>query len=117
MPKNWSRNFFGRICRRASRTSRYRSLVVATDLYGREARIFSSGPLLPAIAASMAVPGLVRPVEIDGRVFVDGAAANPLPFDVLRGRADVVVAVDTATGPPSRAAFRTRGMRCSRPFS
>lgn len=73
--------------------------IAATDLYGRAAHSFSAGPLLPALAASMAIPGLLRPVEIDGHVFVDGAAANPLPFDVLTGKADVVVAVDTATGP------------------
>ena len=41
----------------------------------------------------------MRPIEIDGRVLVDGAAVNPLPFDCLRGRADVVVAVDTSIGP------------------
>ena len=47
----------------------------------REAVVFSTGPLKPAIAASMAIPGLVRPVEIDGRVLVDGGAVDPLPFD------------------------------------
>jgi NTE family protein len=74
--------------------------VVATDLYGRREALFQTGPLLPALAASMAIPGLVRPVNIDGRVLVDGGATNPLPFDRLRGLADVVVAVD-AYGVPS----------------
>ncbi|MCC7346337.1 MAG: patatin-like phospholipase family protein [Variibacter sp.] len=74
-------------------------VAMATDLYGRHETAFSAGPLAPALAASMAVPGLIRPVEIDGRVFVDGGAANPLPFDQVRGRADVVLAVDTAAGP------------------
>ncbi|HEX2215586.1 MAG TPA: patatin-like phospholipase family protein [Xanthobacteraceae bacterium] len=74
-------------------------IAMATDLYGRHGTAFSSGPLRPAIAASMAIPGLIRPVEIDGRIFVDGAAANPLPFDWVSGRADIVVAVDGAVGP------------------
>jgi NTE family protein len=65
-------------------------IVPATDLYGRSEI---------AIAASMAVPGLVRPVEHDGRVLVDGAAVDPLPFEHLRGRADVILAVDTTVGP------------------
>jgi NTE family protein len=73
--------------------------VMTTDLYGRCEKIFESGPLRPAVAASMAIPGLIRPLEIGGRVLVDGAAANPLPFDAVRGRADVVVAVDTSIGP------------------
>src|SRR5262245_61160913 len=72
---------------------------VATDLYGRCEVAFSSGPLKPAIAASMALPGLLRPVEIAGRILVDGAAVNPLPFDRLRGRADLIVAVDCSVGP------------------
>jgi len=70
----------------------------ATDFYGRCDHAFDAGPLRPALAASMAIPGLVRPVEIDGRVYVDGAAANPLPFDRVRALADVVLAVDTSIG-------------------
>jgi len=74
-------------------------IVVATDLYGRGEATLSSGRLRPALAASIAVPGLMRPVEHDGRVLVDGAAVNPLPFDRLRGKADIVIAVDASVGP------------------
>ena len=74
-------------------------IVPATDLYARSEVVFSAGPLKTAIAASMAVPGLVRPVEHDGRVLVDGAAVDPLPFEHLRERADVILAVDTTVGP------------------
>jgi len=74
-------------------------IVPATDLYGRSEVVFSAGPLKTAIAASMAVPGLVRPVEHDGRVLVDGAAVDPLPFEHLRPRAEVILAVDTTVGP------------------
>jgi len=69
-------------------------IVIATDLHRRAEAALSSGPLRPALAASMALPGLFRPVEMDGRILVDGGATNPLPFDRLTGRADVVVAVD-----------------------
>src|SRR5262245_51075143 len=72
--------------------------VIAADLYGRSEAAFSSGPLRPAVAASMAIPGLLRPVEIGGRILVDGAAVNPLPFENLRGRADIVVAIDSSFG-------------------
>jgi NTE family protein len=41
----------------------------------------------------------MRPVDVAGRVLVDGAAVNPLPFEHLRGRADLVIAVDTSIGP------------------
>jgi len=71
---------------------------VATDLHAREAVIFTSGPLRPAVAAAMAVPGLVRPLEHGERVFVDGGAVDPLPFGCLRGKADVIVAIDVSGG-------------------
>ena len=46
----------------------------------------------------MAVPGLVRPIELDGRVLVDGGVVDPLPFTALRHKADVIVAVDVSGG-------------------
>jgi NTE family protein len=73
--------------------------IVATDLYGRREAVFSSGPLRPALAASIALQTVVRPVVVKGRILIDGGAINPLPFDLLRGRADVVVAVDLSGEP------------------
>ena len=81
--------------------------VVAGDLASGEQVLFDRGPLLPAIQASMAIPGLFEPVEIDGRFLVDGGTVNPLPHDVLRGRCDLVIAVDVTgvrsldNGPPA----------------
>jgi NTE family protein len=73
--------------------------IIAADLHERSELAFSAGPLRPAVAASMAIPGLVRPVEIEGRVLIDGGTVNPLPFEHLRGKADVVIAVDSTVGP------------------
>jgi NTE family protein len=74
--------------------------IIATDLYRRRQAVFSSGALKPALAASIALPTVMRPVVIEDRILIDGGATNPLPFDQLRGCADVVVAVDV-TGAPS----------------
>jgi NTE family protein len=76
--------------------------VLASDLYARQPAVFSKGPLKPAIAASMAVPGLLRPVVSEGRVLVDGGAVDPLPFGHLHGAADVIVAVDVGSGARDR---------------
>lgn len=73
--------------------------VVATDYYARCERVFTKGLLRPAIAASMAIPGAIRPVRIDGRVLVDGATVNPLPIDHLAGKADIIVGVDVSGAP------------------
>ena len=59
--------------------------IIATDLYRRQQAVFSSGALRPALAASIALPTVMRPVVRDGRVLIDGGATNPLPFDQLRG--------------------------------
>src|SRR5437764_5075486 len=77
-------------------------IVLATDLYERCAVPFTAGALRDAISASMAVPGLVRPVEIDGKVLVDGGAVEPLPFRYLVGSADVILAVDASGGTRER---------------
>lgn len=74
--------------------------IVASDLYRREEVVFAEGPLKRAIAASIALPSIIRPVVFEDRLLVDGGATNPLPFDLLRGRADIIVAVDIS-GPPS----------------
>jgi NTE family protein len=73
--------------------------VMATDLHRRREMPISVGQLRPAIAASIAIPGLFRPVVVDGRVLIDGGTTNPLPFDQLGGRADVIVAVDISSAP------------------
>jgi len=69
-------------------------IVMATDLHRREEVMLNTGALRPALAASIAIPGLFRPVALDGCILVDGGATNPLPFDRLPDGADVIVAVD-----------------------
>jgi len=66
---------------------------VAVDLYSGEEVVFTSGPLVPAILGSMAVPGIFTPVRHQGHVLVDGAVRNPVPAGTCRALgADVVIA-------------------------
>ncbi len=76
--------------------------VVATDFHNRREVVISSGALGPAVAGSMAISGLIRPVEFEGHVLIDGGAVNPLPYDLLFDHADIVVAVDVTFGGRSR---------------
>ncbi|WP_331373518.1 patatin-like phospholipase family protein [Sinorhizobium chiapasense] len=73
--------------------------VMATDYYGQTERVCESGDLHRALAASAALPAVFTPVKIDGRVMIDGGIYNPIPFDHLRGLADIVVAIDVVGGP------------------
>lgn len=70
--------------------------VVAADFWKREEAVFETGGLIPAIHASMALPGIFKPCVIGKRVFVDGGAVNPVPFDLLFGSCDVTVAADVS---------------------
>jgi NTE family protein len=71
-------------------------LVVAADYWTAEEIVFETGKLLPAIQASMAVPGVFAPVSVDGRVLVDGGAVNLVPYDHLLERVDTTIAVDVS---------------------
>jgi NTE family protein len=74
--------------------------VVTTDFYSQEEQIITEGPLFPAITASSALPTVFRPLDIDGRLLIDGGFVNPLPFDLLGGKADIIAAVDVSAGAP-----------------
>ena len=52
---------------------------VAASIEGATARWFSSGPVVPAVMASCAVPGLLPPVEIDGEHYFDGGLVDSIP--------------------------------------
>ena len=54
--------------------------VVACDFYGWCETVLDTGPLRPAIAASIAIPSVFKPVPVHGRMQIDGGAFNPLPF-------------------------------------
>ena len=68
---------------------------VATDLATGEQVVIGRGNLAEAVRASMSIPGVYAPVELDGRLLVDGGVANNLPVSVARDMgADVIIAVD-----------------------
>ncbi|UVE68862.1 patatin-like phospholipase family protein [Burkholderia pyrrocinia] len=68
---------------------------VATDLQTGQMVVLDHGSLPLAIRASMAMPGLFAPAEINGRALVDGGLVSNLPVDTARQMgANVVIAVD-----------------------
>jgi len=72
--------------------------VIATDFYARREMLLDRGNLRTAVAASIALPGLLEPKIINGRFLIDGGIANPLPIDHL-GDAAIKIAVDVTGGP------------------
>ncbi len=77
---------------------------VASDIERGEAHVISDGDLARAIRASMSVPGAIAPVEIDGRLLVDGGLIGNLPVDVMQAMGvDIIIAVDVEFPLYSRA--------------
>ena len=70
---------------------------VAADIATGDAVILRNGNFATALRASMSVPAVIAPVELDGRLLVDGGIAMNLPVEVARDMgADVIIAVDVS---------------------
>lgn len=70
-------------------------LCVATDLWSGQLVTLGGGELIPAVQASAAIPLVYVPVNIHGRVFVDGGIVDPVPVRVAKQLgADYIIAVD-----------------------
>jgi NTE family protein len=68
--------------------------IVATELYTGERVVLSSGKLLDAIRASIAIPMIFSPWKVGDQLLVDGAVCDPLPIDVaIQQGSDVIAAV------------------------
>lgn len=68
--------------------------VVASDVYTGETVVLTQGKIVDAVRASIAIPLVWPPWEIDGRLLVDGAVSDPLPVDVaIKAGADIIVAM------------------------
>lgn len=72
--------------------------IVSSDFYGWTETVIESGLIRPALAASVAIPSIFKPVLVNGRIQVDGGTINPLPYDHLLSH-EVIVASDVAGGP------------------
>jgi NTE family protein len=75
-----------------------RFVAVATELGTGHEVWLNKGSLVNALKASFALPGIFRPVQINGRWLIDGALVNPIPVSVCRALgARIVIAVNLST--------------------
>ncbi len=80
--------------------------VVATDFQSWHQAVFNSGPLRPAIAASIAMPSIFKPVVHGNHILVDGAVVNPLPLDQADICTDFLISIEV-NGDPSANIAKT----------
>lgn len=85
---------------------------VATDLRSGREIWLREGLATDVVRASIALPGLFTPFELDGRLLVDGALVNPVPVSLCRAMgADFVIGVDLGSGRNGRHAGGSRRER------
>ena len=70
--------------------------VIATDFWKKQEIVFDSGYILEAVRASISIPGIFEPIKIENRIYIDGGAVNPLPYDHLLGACDFIIAIDVS---------------------
>ncbi|MCW5652912.1 patatin-like phospholipase family protein [Hydrogenophaga sp.] len=81
---------------------------VATDMETGKAVVLDHGDLAAALRASMSVPGVFAPLEVDGQLLGDGGLVNNLPVDVARRMgAEVIIAVNIGTPLAGRETLGT----------
>jgi len=81
---------------------------VATDMQSGEGVVLRDGPLAQAVRASMAIPGVFTPVEINGHVLADGGMIQNIPVEtVLAMQADAVIAVELRLPPGNLTQLET----------
>lgn len=79
-------------------------VAVATDLRSGRLVAFNRGDAGMAVRASCSVPVVFQPTTIEGREYVDGGLASPVPVRVARELgADLVIAVDVSRQPSDRS--------------
>lgn len=77
---------------------------VATDLVAGKSVWLQRGPLDSAIRASIAIPGVIAPHVLDGRLLGDGGILDPLPMAPIAAvKADLTIAVSLSGGDPGTA--------------
>jgi NTE family protein len=70
---------------------------VATDIRNKKEVVFDKGSLFEAIRASISVPTVFKPCNLDGMLLIDGGVVNPLPINrVKRRKNDLLIAVDVS---------------------
>jgi len=74
--------------------------VVAYDLVRREEIVIESGSIVDAVRKSIAIPGVIRPIQEGDRLIIDGGVLNPLPTNVLASRGiKKIIAVNVLQSP------------------
>lgn len=79
-----------------------KTAIIATDFWKEKEVVFTKGNVIDALRASSSVPGIFIPYTNGNQVLVDGAVVNPLPSNVAKKHADIVIAIDITHENPAK---------------
>ncbi len=80
---------------------------VATDLVNAETVVLKKGSLAQALRATMAIPGVFAPVELNGKILADGGILNNIPTDIAKEMgADIIIVVNIETQLGDRSSLQ-----------
>jgi NTE family protein len=83
---------------------------VATDLLTGDPIILKDGSLAESLRATMAIPAVFTPIELNGKLLADGGLVDNIPTDVARAMdAQIVIAVDIVPPLAPRAKLQSLG--------
>ena len=86
--------------------------IVASNPMAREEVIFMTGPIAPAVRASVSIPGIFKPVTYQGKLCVDGGVINPVPVSVAKqAGAHRVIAVNVFPTTPELRTYLEQAQR------
>ena len=70
--------------------------------------VLKGGSLSRSLRATMSIPGVFSPVEVDGKIFADGGLVNNIPTDVVKAMgADIIIVVNIETQLGSRESLKS----------
>lgn len=75
---------------------------IACDYWNGEQVVQTQGDVLPAVQASMAVPGVFAPQIVKDRYLIDGGVVNNLPYELVQDHADICIAIDVTNLPAEK---------------
>jgi NTE family protein len=81
---------------------------VGTNMSDGTSEVLKSGSLSRSLRATMSIPGVFAPIEIDGKILADGGLVNNIPTNVVKSMgADILVVVNIETQPASRESLES----------
>jgi NTE family protein len=91
--------------------------IIATDIDTGKKKVFHTGKISEAVRASISIPGIFEPCEINGKRFVDGGLTENIPVSVLKNKNIIAVSALRDISRSTKKETKLLGMTFENPFA